>query len=216
MPKNIYLVRHGQSESNALQTQQGPDSKLTERGRAQAQCVAKRFESIPVQKIITSSLKRAQETAEIIGSHLDISVESSDAFVERKKPTRIMGIKSSDPDAAQVMEKMYHGWRTGEGPYEDEETFDEFLGRLKALYNLPRERSEEDILIVSHGFFIRSFLAYALLEEAFTADILLSFVPRVKTDNTGISHFIYDEANEEAPLRLAQWNDSAHLGEIEE
>lgn len=67
--RNLYLMRHGESEFNA-QGRIGGDSPLTERGRAQAEALAVQFRAVNIPYIFTSTRKRAWETAEpLLASH---------------------------------------------------------------------------------------------------------------------------------------------------
>lgn len=67
----LYALRHGETDYNEEDRVQGShDSNLTSAGRAQADALAERFRSEPVTAIFSSPLKRARETAEIIGAAL--------------------------------------------------------------------------------------------------------------------------------------------------
>lgn len=71
MVTNVLLVRHGESEWNALGRWQGQaDIPLTELGRRQAAVAATKVGS--VDAIVASDLIRARTTAEIIAAHLGI------------------------------------------------------------------------------------------------------------------------------------------------
>ena len=73
--KKLYLVRHGESEWNKLKKVQGQkDILLTERGVEQAKLIGKRLKEEGIEKIYTSDLKRAYDTASIIGEILKIEV----------------------------------------------------------------------------------------------------------------------------------------------
>lgn len=80
----IYFVRHGESEANQRRIfcGQKEDSILTEKGREQAKTTAQeiKIENLKIDKIISSPLKRAKETAEIIAKEIgfDISKISFD------------------------------------------------------------------------------------------------------------------------------------------
>jgi hypothetical protein len=80
--KPIYhfvFLRHGESVGNVESRWQGQsDYPLTERGRAQAHALAKRWheEKAKFDLVITSPLIRAKNTAEIVASALDVKVES--------------------------------------------------------------------------------------------------------------------------------------------
>ncbi len=68
----LYLVRHGQY----LRTDEHPDGTLTELGRRQAEALAERFQTLPLDAIWSSTMYRAEETAQIVADqhfpHLDL------------------------------------------------------------------------------------------------------------------------------------------------
>ena len=69
------LVRHGQTDWNLAGRYQGQsDVPLNENGRAEAHALAKQLQEQPFIAIYTSDLKRAKETAEIIGVFLRLPV----------------------------------------------------------------------------------------------------------------------------------------------
>jgi broad specificity phosphatase PhoE len=81
-PLEMLLVRHGQSEFNAVYAQTRidpgiPDPKLTEEGRRQAANAAAMLAAHGVTRVLASPYTRAIETAEIIARNLgiDISIE---------------------------------------------------------------------------------------------------------------------------------------------
>lgn len=67
-----YVVRHGQSEGNAHGEQVSKnvegESPLTGLGKQQAKVIAEKLMNIPFDKIFTSHLTRAQQTAAIIAA----------------------------------------------------------------------------------------------------------------------------------------------------
>jgi len=72
----LYLVRHGESEANAAQRYAGQtDSPLTERGRAQARTVATALRSVRFDRVISSDLSRARDTAAIVAGEHGLEVE---------------------------------------------------------------------------------------------------------------------------------------------
>lgn len=80
------LLRHGESTGNADGVFQGQeDFPLTESGRKQVRSVASRwqFEEVHFDRIITSPLVRARETAEIISAALNIPIETNPDWIER-------------------------------------------------------------------------------------------------------------------------------------
>jgi broad specificity phosphatase PhoE len=80
----LLLIRHGQSEWNALGRWQGrADPPLTDFGRAQAAAAALRLED--VEALVSSPLARAHETARIMADALGLAegVEVMDDLIER-------------------------------------------------------------------------------------------------------------------------------------
>ncbi len=74
----LVLVRHGQSEWNALGKWTGwSDVSLSERGRAEAKLAAEHLREITLHKAYTSDLKRAQQTLEEIQSALGTTLETT-------------------------------------------------------------------------------------------------------------------------------------------
>ena len=80
----IFVVRHGQTEWNALEKLQGQtDIELNEVGREQAQITGEQIKNENIDLIITSPLKRARETAEIINKNFNAPIIEDKRLMER-------------------------------------------------------------------------------------------------------------------------------------
>ena len=80
----LYFVRHGESEWNVLGRICGStDIPLTDRGREMARETGRKIveEGLKIDKIISSPLSRAYETATIIASFLGLEVKKDDRRV---------------------------------------------------------------------------------------------------------------------------------------
>ena len=88
--KTLYLVRHGKSDANDKRIYQRMDTPLSEGGKEQAYILQKRFEHIPINILYASSLKRAQETAEIINEKLNLPIHTTELVNEWGKPTSLL------------------------------------------------------------------------------------------------------------------------------
>jgi broad specificity phosphatase PhoE len=67
MKEHLILIRHGQTEWNATGRWQGQaDPPLNDTGRAQARQTALELRALKLDELISSDLRRARETAEII------------------------------------------------------------------------------------------------------------------------------------------------------
>ena len=73
----IILVRHGETEWNRSRRIQGSNSNisLNETGRQQAESLALRLKSEPVQAIYSSPLQRTLDTAQAIARHHQLEVQ---------------------------------------------------------------------------------------------------------------------------------------------
>ncbi|MFA6397677.1 MAG: histidine phosphatase family protein [Candidatus Paceibacterota bacterium] len=143
----IYFVRHGESEDNVKKLFAGrKDSLLTEKGREQARKTAKniRERELNVDRIISSPLKRALETAEIIAREIGFDknrIEISDEIIEYD-----MGSITGTPWGV-ISSKILIGAENAEDP-------EIFKNRV---YNFVKElsKSDKNILLVSHAGIIR-------------------------------------------------------------
>lgn len=147
---NITLLRHGESVGNAESRWQGQaDYPLTDRGRAQAKALAVRWkrEKMKFDYLIASPLSRTRETAEIIASHLGLTIEFEPLWLERDNG------EFSGLTAHEVRQNFTHPDFTT--PYDPVGTDGEgdwelFLRAGQALHDLLK-RDPARYLIVSHG-----------------------------------------------------------------
>jgi 2,3-bisphosphoglycerate-dependent phosphoglycerate mutase len=146
----ITFLRHGESVGNAESRWQGQsDFPLTERGRAQANALAKRWkkEGMQFDLVISSPLERAKETAEIVAATLDLRIEFDPLWLERDNG------EFSGLTAHEVRQNFSHPDFTT--PYDSVGTDGEgdwelFLRAGQALHELLK-REPARYLIVSHG-----------------------------------------------------------------
>ncbi|MDF2677281.1 MAG: phosphoglycerate mutase family protein [Bacillota bacterium] len=79
----IYFTRHGETEWNKQCRFQGSkNSELTEKGILAAELLAERIEDIDLDIIISSPLKRAYHTAEIVRGSKKVDIIESSGFME--------------------------------------------------------------------------------------------------------------------------------------
>jgi broad specificity phosphatase PhoE len=210
--KKVYFVRHGESEGNVGPIRQTSVTSLTYKGRVQADAVANRCARLSFDLIISSTMNRAKETAHIINEKTKKPIEYSDLFVERRRSSDVLGKPKDDPAALKAeneIEQNFHksGWR-----YSDEENFDDLKDRaLKALKHLA-DRPEENILVVTHGLFMRIVMACVVFGDDLKGEECVRFMRSFHMDNTGLTALDYDEENPQQKWHLWIWNDHAHLG----
>jgi broad specificity phosphatase PhoE len=208
MEKHVYLVRHGESNSNADRILRGPHSELTETGKTQAEIVAKRVAKIGVNAIVSSPLRRTLDTAAAIAKETGLSIEQSEFFVEYERPSVTLGRNEKDPDIEALRQLIYEGHTTPNFRHSDEENFEDVRERGLSALALLEEHPKDRICVVSHGFFKRVLLGLVLLGEGFTGKEFQRMYHHIRTSNTGVTYIKYSEGL----WKLMTWNDSAHLG----
>ena len=80
----IFLIRHGETTGDIEDRYGGSyDDHLTEHGRQQLQETATRLAGQQIDRIYSSTLIRAKESAEIINAELKTDIEFLDGLQER-------------------------------------------------------------------------------------------------------------------------------------
>ncbi len=210
--KHIYFVRHGESNSNVDGIRRdGENTILTESGHQQANVVAKRLKRMSIDVVLTSPYKRAHDTGKTIAKVADVPLEVIGLAKERVLPKEIYGKSRHDAKSVQLVEEVEHGWLTGDIKHPSTEDFSEIVERADKLRKIISERSEDHIVVTSHGFFSKMFVYRFLLGDLLTAKLSLEMVAKMPTSNTGITHYTIDGGGKWA---LINWNDDAHLGEL--
>jgi broad specificity phosphatase PhoE len=94
--KRLFLARHGQTNSNKDKAVLGLlDEGLNETGIQQANEIAEKVKNMKIDVLISSPLKRAYKTAEIIAKTIDLPIITMPDFRERAYGI-IEGVKKSD------------------------------------------------------------------------------------------------------------------------
>jgi broad specificity phosphatase PhoE len=148
----IILIRHGQDEDNHNKILNGHrDTKLTDLGREQARVVAEKLKDDNVEIILTSPLKRAVETANIISSELEILEVHTDELLKE----RDFGILTGKPlsDIPKLAKKVLpvndvNYFIESDGA----ESFPNLYKRAQSfLDKVSREYSGKVVVAVTHG-----------------------------------------------------------------
>ena len=214
MHKLVYLVRHGESEANASPRFQPPSSPLTEKGRRQAQLIAKRAARVQFDALISSPYTRARETAETIADATEAGIEYSDLFVERMKPTSINDKQHTDPVARAIWQRWEVTLYEPGIRVEDGENFDDLVARSDGALAFLAGRPEQVLLVVTHGFFMRTVISRIVMREALSGSVHRQFQSSFSTQNTGVTTIRF-ESNAVEPAaarwRVLTFNDHTHL-----
>jgi broad specificity phosphatase PhoE len=157
----ITLLRHGESVGNANGYHQGQsDFPLTEKGRRQAQALAQRWkkEALSFDKIISSPLARARQTAQILASSLGTALEYNSDWMERNNGV-LDGVKAEEAAVRYPRPGFIHPFqRIG---FSGESQWELYLRAGRAVQGL-LHRKPGSYLVVSHGGLLNMVLYVAL------------------------------------------------------
>ena len=204
----LYLVRHGESEANVAGVLQGQThGALTATGRDAAGRLGRALASLPVAErpttILTSDLRRAVETAEIIAEALGIIPQHLPAAREWN-----VGDLDGLPAAALRDAIERSGLSAAEFAPPGGESLSELQARAaRALDDLAREAAEEPrssererTLLVSHGDFIRMAIGAA-------ASMPIDEATAIALRNTSLTELVLGEGS----WRVERIGDASHL-----
>lgn len=185
-PFYITVLRHGESVGNAESRWQGQaDYPLTDTGRAQARALAERWknEKVEFDLVIASPLMRAKETAEIIASALNVTIEFEPLWLERDNG-EFSGLTAHEVRQNFTQPQFSTPYDPvgvdGEGDWEL------FLRAGQALQSLLK-REPARYLIVSHGGLLNQFM-HAVIGVAPQAN---NAGTRFRFSNTAFAQLMY-------------------------
>lgn len=153
----LYLVRHGESEANAAKRYAGQtDSPLTERGREQARAVAAALRAVRFDRVVSSDLSRARDTAEIIAREHGLRVE---VFPELREIHVGEAAGRAIEDAKQRFDRgpgTFQQWPGGE-------SLEEVRDRVvSALERIVAASPGKTICVVGHGGVTRILVSHVM------------------------------------------------------
>jgi broad specificity phosphatase PhoE len=150
-PQHVLLCRHGQTDANAAGIVQGHlPTELNALGHTQARRLADRLATYEpgVERVVSSPLARAHQTAAAVGARLGVRVETDEGWSERH-------FGSGQGKPFDLLRIMTEGKLAHVDP-EDAEPRDDFDARVRAaLASLDAKRVTA---VLTHGGVIGSVL----------------------------------------------------------
>lgn len=159
----IYLIRHGETDWNkAFRVQGQADIPLNNRGRELAESTAEALQHIPFEKIFSSPLGRALETARILRGDRSIPIETDNRLKEINFGV-CEGMVAPPGDACPEESPLSSFWKQPDTyfPPENGESFEALYARSADFLRekvLPLEHQLDTLLIAGHGALNRSIL----------------------------------------------------------
>ena len=159
--KEIIIIQHCQSEHHINEMSGGwTDTPLTKLGRKQANLIGLRLKSKKLKKIIkeinpenytiySSDLKRAWQTAEIVGEHLNLEIIAEKGLREINTgvaagKTKKWANENRNPKKSKRFDLDYQLFPRGE-------TWREFYSRVCTCMDRIINSEVKNIIIVTHG-----------------------------------------------------------------
>lgn len=206
--KKIYFVRHAESHFNAQgllhQYEEGP---LSEYGIEQAESLARRFNDISIDLIVSSPYERAKATASIIMNVVQAPIGFSDLLKEFNGPRELEGKAKDDPEVLRINSIMQQNRYDPHWKFSSEESAHELVTRAQGALKYILSQNGDSVICVTHGLFMRILLGVMMFGDNLDRDHLLSFMKFISISNTGVTvceHF-------DGRWKLITLNDLTHL-----
>ena len=200
------LVRHGETPWNVTGQYQGQaDIPLSERGRAQAEALGKRFETIHVDEIFASPLQRAYDTARPISEATGRPIHVVDALKELDFGQWDGHTKEEN---AELYGEAFTNYRIEpfHYPMSGEGTLNKAKLRVGAAIEEIKEtyrHTDKTIVVVAHGGILKLVIFYLM-------DMTSRLYRCIELDNTSLT--VIDIEEDRCILRTL--NDAHHLDNL--
>ncbi len=191
--KNIYLIRHGETDWNREQRFQGQtDIPLNQTGKEQAQSIIPLMSRLKIEIVYSSNLSRAFETAQIATSDLNLKIQKD----VRLRETNIGEAEGLTFD--QLENKFgtdgISRWRSYEErdldfKYPNGESKRQMMFRIReVILEIAQNSDQQNIAVFAHGMVMRA-LTFAFHQGVAWDHQVFS--------NGSIHHFNWDESRAE-------------------
>lgn len=153
----IYFVRHCETDANRDHILQGTgDFDISKEGEHQLKLLAKRFENINFDVIISSPLTRTRKTALAIKGERDIEILYDRDFIEYDfgdwQGFHVSDLEIKYPELFEIYKTEFYNFTSPGG-----ESYDEFYARAwSATKRLLQNHNGKTVVVTSHGGTIRA------------------------------------------------------------
>jgi broad specificity phosphatase PhoE len=204
----IILLRHGENRANLTKefSYKKIDYPLTQKGVLQAQQTADALRSRDIRAVYTSPLKRAQQTAQIVGEALNLTPIVKEAFREFN-----VGRLEEVPPSTETWDqyrRVIHAWVKGDLDvhFPGGENNLELWARYKqGLIDAILSHPDQTLLIAGHGGLFTSTLP-RLCSEVNILDLL-----KIENHNASLTEIDVDLVDGHPIGHLVSWAKIDHL-----
>ena len=144
----VYVIRHGESESNLTRRWTGwQDVLLTDKGRKDAQAAHEYLKNIPFDKVYSSDLARAMDTARI--ALPDMEFETTPLLREYN-----VGPLATQPLSILSQEEMKNAVDDGYAQFGGESKEDMYQ-RIRTMMQKLQQQNAQTVALFAHAGFLR-------------------------------------------------------------
>lgn len=183
----IYIARHGETEYNRKQRIQGRgiDEPLNKTGHLQARALAEYMQAVGPDKLVSSSLTRARQSAGYVAEYCHLELESYSELDEMN-----FGILEGKKfnDITEEIEILHKNWNSGKvtyAPENGESPVDVYRRVNQRMQSVLKSNCGKSILFVLHGRLIRIVLSVWL-------GLGLNRMQEVEHSNAGLNLLTWD------------------------
>ncbi|MEF3302150.1 histidine phosphatase family protein [Paenibacillus sp. GYB003] len=182
----ITFVRHGITDHNIEKRAQGhTQNPLNAEGRAQAASVAKRLSEGQWDAFISSDLRRARETAEIIAAAIGKPVDFFDPRLREMDRGKI-----ADTTEQERVARWGDNWKELDMGQESQESMrSRGIGFIR---DMASRYAGKNVLVVTHGYFLGQTLKALMNDETTGNELRNTSVTTIAHNGGKWEYLLYD------------------------
>jgi alpha-ribazole phosphatase len=162
----VLIMRHGESMDDVDNQYGGwSDFNLSPKGKEQISAKIEKIKALGIRfdKILSSPLKRAVQSSEILSSELGLSVETFEYAKERNSYGILSGVekdraKQLYPDQVSKLEVNEY--------VDGSERYDDLVSRVKRSLELLEKQNFESVILLTHGNYMKCL--FSLFDKTIT------------------------------------------------
>ncbi|HEX6976851.1 MAG TPA: histidine phosphatase family protein [Patescibacteria group bacterium] len=207
----VYLVRHGKSADHEGDKRQSPDSPLGLEGIKQANALAQRMGKEKIDVVLSSKWDRARKTAQIVSKKIGKELETFEGIHEKEQNPSLYGANMNSDIQKKYIEEVEKFGSDLDWKFEGKgESIRDVIKRAASFKDhLISHHNNQNILVVTHGLFIRCFVILALLGEDYDDKVFSQIFRSISVANTSITLLEYVPDRKHWELRYL--NDHLHI-----
>lgn len=148
----VYLVRHGQTNTNIQRKYNFRNEDINEKGIQQAEELREKIKDMDFDVIYCSPLLRARHTANIINT------KKREIIIDKRLEERNSGNLAGKP-LEYTNREIYWDYYT-DNRYGTEETIEKLFERVSTFLNELKNKEYNKVLVVAHSGVSKAFYAY--------------------------------------------------------